>query len=1216
MSLATEDDPGAVLDAYPRKLDREGDLPEPLVTRLAEHIAKEGRLPDARGRLQLLERLKRHPVIEYKTILQWAEISDAPSGTLLHPSCYRKKDRISRLDNVLRQAGKMEEWLDHPSIRAWFDAHDIETSAASAQALKTADDTYNRLEKFDAKIVLDMTSELRAPTDCAIYEDGVRPGTLHPVASELSDDVDIREILMRLGVKLLGKDVSEKQLETALGDAPDRDSARWSQFWELAARTENDVLQKFLNTNIGKLRLRTLSGEWVFRESYVQGVKDAPEEVDLDEAYFQGIGIELPKKFLGMPRLPENFRSRVTRQIKDRYLTWLHEPFRELGERATGTRPRGKPRLSPDTRMPPGSTLALRYRSPSAFSDEIMSHLLRECAQADRKYSSAHLVALSNTEKYPKPEVAHPVWLLVCKVSPIRLGGKCVPTQSLSQSIAALIEALDFRSSGGPKWLLDLRLATQGLNSEIGASTRQHEWSDLSTEEQVLKSYHWPEILRAAEVLKEIPRQMVALWDQAASVGVTPQRIPTANGPRPPSDAYVTPSYEHAVESSAKGVFYLSERSCLIWEAGGATRLPTKARWVFDPLGEEPLPLLSAWPELGRLKQVLPDLRRVIMSRVENLHRTLGPTTTALPVHFDSEEWTLLLDVKSVGAGGREATIRIILNAVRNALMTRQINCPWQTQASDLARQCCEEENDISLLDVGPHAGIARRLADLASNDVGALIDLLPDKAADLIPYDANASSVAELVLCTFGPATLGVMLKAGLLRESNPPSRFGGQKARDYVRRHGLPIEFAESRSARLDTLELVRGPSDLPPLHDYQEGIDQSVANLLSEGAGRRRAVISLPTGGGKTRVAVQSAVTHVLTREDRASSVLWIAQGEELCEQAVQCFIDVWSALGSPGKPLRIVRFWGGYTQSLELSDEGPSVVVATIDTLRSRIEQADTAVLSKVGLMIVDECHAAITRSYTELWNFLGLQTGRQAASDNEIPVIGLSATPWRGRNDDDSQRLAKRFDSRWLPKDQANLHETLRSRGVLCPLTYSKLDYDKAFELTAGQREHMDQFNRVPTSVLDSLASDEDRNLLLVDAIIKNQAQSILLFANSVAHARTLAIMLELRGERAAAISHETDVTARRYFIDGFVKGRVRVLCNYGVLTTGFDAPKTDLIVISRPVMSPVLYMQMVGRGMRGPKNGGTEKCEVITVNDNLLEYSDKLAHHYCEQYFD
>ena len=72
---------------------------------------------------------------------------------------------------------------------------------------------------------------------------------------------------------------------------------------------------------------------------------------------------------------------------------------------------------------------------------------------------------------------------------------------------------------------------------------------------------------------------------------------------------------------------------------------------------------------------------------------------------------------------------------------------------------------------------------------------------------------------------------------------------------------------------------------------------------------------------------------------------------------------------------------------------------------------------------------------------------------------------------------------------------------------------------------------------------------------------------------------------------------------------IKVLCNYGVLTPGFDASKTDVIVISRPVFSPVRYMQMVGRGLRGEKNGGTATCRVVTVLDNIVEYSGRLAYH-------
>jgi superfamily II DNA or RNA helicase len=59
-----------------------------------------------------------------------------------------------------------------------------------------------------------------------------------------------------------------------------------------------------------------------------------------------------------------------------------------------------------------------------------------------------------------------------------------------------------------------------------------------------------------------------------------------------------------------------------------------------------------------------------------------------------------------------------------------------------------------------------------------------------------------------------------------------------------------------------------------------------------------------------------------------------------------------------------------------------------------------------------------------------------------------------------------------------------------------------------------------------------------------------------------------------------------------------------------------MIVISRPVFSSVRYMQMVGRGLRGPTNGGTEKCDIVTVEDNILTYRDRLAYHYCRRFFE
>ena len=61
-----------------------------------------------------------------------------------------------------------------------------------------------------------------------------------------------------------------------------------------------------------------------------------------------------------------------------------------------------------------------------------------------------------------------------------------------------------------------------------------------------------------------------------------------------------------------------------------------------------------------------------------------------------------------------------------------------------------------------------------------------------------------------------------------------------------------------------------------------------------------------------------------------------------------------------------------------------------------------------------------------------------------------------------------------------------------------------------------------------------------------------------------------------------------------------VLCNYGVLTTGFDAPGISAALIARPTRSLVLYSQMIGRAIRGPRSGGNREAEIISVVDPRL----------------
>ena len=146
--------------------------------------------------------------------------------------------------------------------------------------------------------------------------------------------------------------------------------------------------------------------------------------------------------------------------------------------------------------------------------------------------------------------------------------------------------------------------------------------------------------------------------------------------------------------------------------------------------------------------------------------------------------------------------------------------------------------------------------------------------------------------------------------------------------------------------------------------------------------------------------------------------------------------------------------------------------------------------------------------------------------------------------------------------------------------------------------------RDPARVIRQLAEDEQRNLVdreRTEQMVRRHTR-LLIFAATVDHARLLATVLRARGVDADAVTGETP-SRRAHPADRRVSGEgdePRVLVNYGVLTTGFDAPRTSGAIIARPTTSLVLYSQMVGRATRGPRAGGNAEAEVVTVVDTAL----------------
>jgi len=413
------------------------------------------------------------------------------------------------------------------------------------------------------------------------------------------------------------------------------------------------------------------------------------------------------------------------------------------------------------------------------------------------------------------------------------------------------------------------------------------------------------------------------------------------------------------------------------------------------------------------------------------------------------------------------------------------------------------------------------------------------------------------------------------------------------------------------------------LPPLENFQIDLKEQILEVLENEAGMNRGILTLPTGAGKTRTAVE-ALLEWKRAALAPSGILWIAQSDELCEQAIQAFREVWIDLGHRDSSIRntltLSRFWG----SINKIPDGEGIIVASIQKLHSiyrRHEQTGPStdlaeMVSNLRVVLVDEAHRMLAPSYTEVLRFLGLEVTR--AGSSPIPLLGLTATPFRA-NEQETRQLAKRFHGQLLgPRLDGDPIETLRLRGVLSKPKHQILQYDgREFSIDENSeyREYFERFQDFHPNLLRELAQERERNRSILEKLCSLPRDiPVLFFGCSVQHAQAIAVLLRRKMRSAATVTSDTRASTRRFLIEEFRSGRISVLCNYGVLTTGFDAPKVQVIVVARPTASPVLYEQMIGRGLRGPRFGGTPDCLIIDVVDNI-RFRGQMAFMRYEDYW-
>ena len=359
---------------------------------------------------------------------------------------------------------------------------------------------------------------------------------------------------------------------------------------------------------------------------------------------------------------------------------------------------------------------------------------------------------------------------------------------------------------------------------------------------------------------------------------------------------------------------------------------------------------------------------------------------------------------------------------------------------------------------------------------------------------------------------------------------------------------------------------------LRPYQEEAIESIYNYFEKFTGNPLVVV--PTAGGKSFIIADFCRRVIEPFPDQR--IMIVTHVKELIEQNYLELCKIWQLAPA-----------GIYSAGLNRRDLTQSIIFAGIQSVHSKAEE-----FGKFDLIIIDEGHLVPDNTNTMYQRFI-----KDMLSQNEqLKVIGFTATHYRL----DSGLLTEGDNRIFTDVCYEVSIRRLIDEGYLCNLI-TKGGVTK-YELGGVKTRGGEYVPADLQAAMNQQSLTETAVSEIIDYGINTlpERKNWLIFCAGVQHAQDVCDELITRGIDARTVSSLTPKGQRDKILKDFKLGKFRALTNCDMLTTGFNSPAMDLLVMLRPTKSTGLYVQMIGRGMRNAP--GKENCLIMDFAGNIKRH--------------